>query len=53
VAFIFHNYLATKANNYMLKLEGQVNGLILMINKNRQAWTGEERPAILERGAKP
>jgi hypothetical protein len=27
----------------MLKLEGQVNSLILMINKNRPAWTGVER----------
>ena len=53
VAFIFHNYLVTKANNYMLKLEGQVNGLILMINKNRPAWTGEERRAVPERSPVP
>ena len=53
VAFIFHNYLASKANDYMLKLEGQVNGLILMINKNRPAWTGEERRASPQAGARP
>jgi biopolymer transport protein ExbB len=46
LAFIFHNYLVAKANNYLLRLEGQVNGLILMINKNRPAWTGEERRAL-------
>ncbi len=43
LAFIFHNYLVARANNYVLRLEGQVNTLILMINKNRPAWTGEER----------
>jgi biopolymer transport protein ExbB len=43
LAFIFHNYLVSKANNYLLRLEGQVNAMILMINKNRPAWTGEER----------
>ncbi len=53
VAFIFHNFLVAKANNYLLRLEGQVNGLILMINKNRPAWTGEERRTAGERGARP
>jgi biopolymer transport protein ExbB len=43
LAFIFHNYLVAKANNYLLRLEGQVNALILMLNKNRPAWNGEER----------
>ncbi len=43
VATIFYNYMVSKANNYLLRLEGQVNSLILMINKNRPAWTGEER----------
>jgi biopolymer transport protein ExbB len=43
LAFIFHNYLVNRANNYLLRLEGQVNALILMINKNRAAWTGDER----------
>jgi biopolymer transport protein ExbB len=45
LAFIFHNYLVATANNYLLRLEGQVNTLILMINKNRPAWSGEERRA--------
>lgn len=45
VATIFYNYLVGKANTYLLRLEGQVNALILMINKNRTAWTGEERRA--------
>jgi len=45
VATIFYNYLVGKANTYLLRLEGQVNALILMINKNRPAWTGEERRA--------
>jgi Biopolymer transport proteins len=35
IAFIFYNYLVTRANNYLLRLEGQVNALILMINKGR------------------
>jgi len=52
VAFIFHNFLVAKANNYLLRLEGQVNSLILMINKNRLAWTGEERRLAGERGAR-
>jgi biopolymer transport protein ExbB len=43
VGTIFYNYLVAKANNYLLRLEGQVNTLILMINKNRPAWNGEER----------
>jgi biopolymer transport protein ExbB len=42
-AVIFHNYLTNKVNNLILKLEGQVNGLILMINRSRNAWSGEER----------
>jgi biopolymer transport protein ExbB len=49
IATIFYNYLVTRANNYLLRLEGQVNTLILMINKNRAAWDGEERRS----GAKP
>jgi biopolymer transport protein ExbB len=52
VAFIFHNFLVAKANNYLLRLEGQVNSLILMINKNRTAWTGEDRRNEQARGAK-
>jgi biopolymer transport protein ExbB len=51
LAFIFHNYLVAKANNYLLRLEGQVNSLILMINKNRPAWTGEERRSAPDRPA--
>jgi biopolymer transport protein ExbB len=51
VATIFYNFLVAKANGYLLRLEGQVNSLILMINKNRPAWTGEERRAAP--GAKP
>lgn len=35
VATIFYNYLVSRANNYLLRLEGQVNALIVMINKNR------------------
>jgi len=46
IAFIFYNYLVARANNYLLRLEGQVNSLILMINKNRSAWTGEEKRDI-------
>jgi len=42
-AVIFHNYLTNKVNNLILKLEGQVNTLILMINKSKTAWSGEER----------
>lgn len=42
-AVIFHNYLVNRVNNLILKLEGQVNHLILMINKSRTAWAGEER----------
>ncbi len=42
-AVIFHNFLTNRVNNLILKLEGQVNGLILMINKSRTAWSGEER----------
>jgi biopolymer transport protein ExbB len=53
VATIFYNYLVAKANNYLLRLEGQVNSLILMINKNRPAWTGEDRRSVPERGARP
>jgi biopolymer transport protein ExbB len=53
VATIFYNYLISKSNNYLLRLEGQVNALILMINKNRSAWTGEERRAGTPRGVKP
>jgi biopolymer transport protein ExbB len=45
IATIFYNYLVSKANNYLLRLEGQVNALILMINKNRPAWDGTERRA--------
>ena len=45
VATIFYNYLVGRANNYLLRLEGQVNALILMINKNRPAWDGTERRA--------
>jgi biopolymer transport protein ExbB len=41
VATIFYNYLVSCANNYLLRLEGQVNALILMINKNRPAWDAE------------
>ena len=52
VAFIFHNFLVAKANNYLLRLEGQVNSLILMINKNRTAWIGEDRRNEPARGAK-
>lgn len=52
-AFIFHNYLVSKANNYLLRLEGHVNAMILMINKSRPAWTGEERRAAAEGAAKP
>jgi len=44
-AVIFHNYLTNKVNNLILKLEGQVNTLILMINKSKTAWSGEERRA--------
>jgi biopolymer transport protein ExbB len=60
VATIFYNYLVGRANNYLLRLEGQVNALILMINKNRPAWDGEERraasraaPGAPASGAKP
>jgi biopolymer transport protein ExbB len=53
VATIFYNFLISKSNNYLLRLEGQVNALILMINKNRPAWTGEERRTVPARGAKP
>jgi biopolymer transport protein ExbB len=52
VATIFYNYLISKSNNYLLRLEGQVNALILMINKNRPAWIGEDRRSTPERGAK-
>jgi biopolymer transport protein ExbB len=52
VATIFYNYLISMSNNYLLRLEGQVNALILMINKNRPAWTGEERRTNPERGVK-
>lgn len=38
IATIFYNYLVSRANNYLLRLEGQVNALILMINKNRDSW---------------
>ncbi len=51
VAFIFHNYLVAKANGYLLRLEGQVNALILMINKNRQALEGPERRGAAAKGA--
>jgi biopolymer transport protein ExbB len=37
VAVIFHNYLVSKANTIILKLQGQVNSLILMINASRGA----------------
>jgi biopolymer transport protein ExbB len=53
LAFIFHNYLVAKANNYLLRLEGQVNALILMLNKNRPAWTGEERRVSPDRVVQP
>jgi biopolymer transport protein ExbB len=53
VATIFYNYLVAKANNYLLRLEGQVNSLILMINKNRPAWTGDDRRTVPARGGKP
>jgi biopolymer transport protein ExbB len=53
VATIFYNYLVSRANNYLLRLEGQVNSLILMINKNRPVLTGEERRSAPERRAKP
>jgi biopolymer transport protein ExbB len=53
VATIFYNYLVAKANNYLLRLEGQVNALILMINKNKPAWSGDDRRPESERGAKP
>jgi len=43
IAVIFHNFLTNRVNNLILKLEGQVNGLILMINKSRTAWSGDER----------
>jgi biopolymer transport protein ExbB len=53
VATIFYNYLVARANNYLLRLEGQVNSLILMINKNRPAFTGDERRTAPDRKAKP
>jgi biopolymer transport protein ExbB len=46
VATIFYNYLVSRANNYLLRLEGQVNALILMINKNRPAWDGVDRRMV-------
>jgi biopolymer transport protein ExbB len=51
VATIFYNFLVSKANNYLLRLEGQVNALILMINKNRPAWDGVERRTEPRAGA--
>jgi biopolymer transport protein ExbB len=53
VATIFYNYLVSRANNYLLRLEGQVNALILMINKNRPAWDDVDQRAVpSERGGK-
>jgi biopolymer transport protein ExbB len=53
VATIFYNFLVSRANNYLLRLEGQVNSMILMINQNRPMLTGEERRSAPERKAKP
>jgi biopolymer transport protein ExbB len=44
IATIFYNYLVSRANNYLLRLEGQVNVLIIMINRGAEGAGTAPRP---------